>query len=382
MSRAKQIKAASRSLSQNGVLLFMVCHNERLRLPFFLDYYRELGVERFFIVSHISTDGTSEYLKTQPDVQLYEVEGSFWDSDCGQVWLRPLLEEHGENRWCLLVDADELLKYPNCETKLLPDLTRELDNRNYTAMYSVQLDLYSKGPIREAVYRAGQDPLEVCSHFDPASHYIYEDCRLERLGTEYNVIVGGVRGRIFQIEPFLNKVPLIKFSRAVDVKRGTHFVRNVRFSPMQGCILHVKYIASFPTLVGETIKADDRGFHLSEYEAFLVKLKANPNLSFYYEKSVGFHNSEQLCELGLMRPLGARALRMPVCRKPNLHEGWHCLYGKALHRWRFLGRLRRLARRVSDVLRKTNQPVQIPGNVTSLNVGEPVPELRRKESKG
>lgn len=50
------------------ILLFSKCRNESLRLPAFLRHYRNLGVNRFFIVDNESTDGSTEYLVTQPDV--------------------------------------------------------------------------------------------------------------------------------------------------------------------------------------------------------------------------------------------------------------------------------------------------------------------------
>ena len=53
------------------ILLFLTMRNERVRLPYFLEYYRKLGVDHFLIVDNGSDDGTREYLAEQPDVSLW-----------------------------------------------------------------------------------------------------------------------------------------------------------------------------------------------------------------------------------------------------------------------------------------------------------------------
>ncbi len=50
---------------------FATCRDERLRLPAFLKHYRDLGIDRFFIVDNDSNDGTADYLVDQPDVHLF-----------------------------------------------------------------------------------------------------------------------------------------------------------------------------------------------------------------------------------------------------------------------------------------------------------------------
>lgn len=46
--------------SANGILLFSTLRNERVRLPYFLRYYRDLGVNHFLIVDNDSEDGSHE----------------------------------------------------------------------------------------------------------------------------------------------------------------------------------------------------------------------------------------------------------------------------------------------------------------------------------
>jgi hypothetical protein len=56
------------NLPAQPILLFSTVRNERVRLPYFLTYYRRLGIDHFLIVDNGSDDGTREYLADQPDV--------------------------------------------------------------------------------------------------------------------------------------------------------------------------------------------------------------------------------------------------------------------------------------------------------------------------
>jgi Glycosyl transferase family 2 len=49
------------SEDKNEIRLFGIVRNENLRLPYFLDYHRSIGVARFFIVDNDSGDGTAVF---------------------------------------------------------------------------------------------------------------------------------------------------------------------------------------------------------------------------------------------------------------------------------------------------------------------------------
>ena len=59
------------SIGTGDILLFSTFRNEHVRLPYFLDYYRRLGVSHFLMVDNDSDDGGRQYLARQPDVSLW-----------------------------------------------------------------------------------------------------------------------------------------------------------------------------------------------------------------------------------------------------------------------------------------------------------------------
>ena len=58
------LRPLNKAPSQPGsdrMLLFSAFRNERDFAPWFLQYYRQLGVDWFFIVDNLSDDGTTEF---------------------------------------------------------------------------------------------------------------------------------------------------------------------------------------------------------------------------------------------------------------------------------------------------------------------------------
>ena len=56
------------TIQPQDILLISTLRNERVRLPYFLRYYRNLGVGHFLFVDNDSDDGTRELLAKQEDV--------------------------------------------------------------------------------------------------------------------------------------------------------------------------------------------------------------------------------------------------------------------------------------------------------------------------
>jgi hypothetical protein len=115
------------SIGRRDILLFCTVRNDRIRLPYFLKYYRTLGIQHFLFVDNGSDDGTGDYLAQQPDVSLWTTTASYKKARFGADWMNWLLRHHGSDHWCLTVDSDEFLIYPFCDTRPLDALTDWFD---------------------------------------------------------------------------------------------------------------------------------------------------------------------------------------------------------------------------------------------------------------
>lgn len=299
-SRTKRIKP-------DDILVFSTLRNERVRLPFFLKYYRDLGVNHFLIVDNGSDDGSREYLADQPDVSLWTSTHSYKKSRFGADWLNWLQLRYGHQHWCLVVDPDEFFVYPFCDTRPIRALTDWLDASSIKSFPAMLLDMYPKGPLDAQPYREGKDPFEIAQYFD-SGNYIFQ--RNSRFGNLW--IQGGPRARTFFADapenaPALNKIPLVKWHRDYAYVSSTHMLLPRGLNQVydewggekaSGILLHAKFLDTFAVKAEEEMRRGQHYAASAEYKAYKAGLQAQPDL--WCKWSERYINWRQLEILGLM----------------------------------------------------------------------------------
>ena len=88
----------------------------------------------------------------------------------GVDWLNWLQLKYAHGHWALVVDPDEFLVYPFCDTRPLRALTDWLDASSIKSFSAMLLDMYPKGRLDEQPYSEGQDPIEIASWFDSGNY--------------------------------------------------------------------------------------------------------------------------------------------------------------------------------------------------------------------
>ncbi|WP_368039870.1 glycosyltransferase family 2 protein [Ruegeria atlantica] len=262
------------NIKPGDILAFTTLRNEITRLPWFLRHYRALGVDHFLIVDNSSNDGTVPYLREQPDVSLWRTPDSYRASRYGLDWLTWLQMRYGHNHWTLMVDADELLIYPDHDTRPLRDLTDWLDDRERAAFGALMLDLYPEGPLAEQSYDPQTDPTELVGWFDAGPY------RAQRQSPMGNLWVqGGARERMFFADtprrsPTLNKIPLVRWSRRFAYVNSCHsalprHLNSTYAGPgdtaPSGVLLHTKFL---PEVVEKSKIEKARRQHFHDPEQF------------------------------------------------------------------------------------------------------------------
>ncbi|WP_371823324.1 glycosyltransferase family 2 protein [Paracoccus sp. Z118] len=294
-------------IAPDAILGFVVQRNEAVRLPWFLDYYRKLGVDHFLFVDNDSDDGSREFLTRQPDVSLWTTSASYKDARFGLDWLNWLLLRHGAGHWCLTVDPDEILVYPHSDVRPLRALTDWLDSSAIRSFPAMLLDMYPRGAVTDQPYSPGQNPLEIASWFDPANYMIRKNGEFGNLW-----IQGGPRARAFfadepEKSPALNKIPLVRWSRHYAYVSSTHMLlpRSLNLvydesggERASGILLHTKFLSTFVEKSAEEL---DRGQHYAdsrEYRAYHAALQDQPD--FWCPESARYEGWRQLEHLGLI----------------------------------------------------------------------------------
>ena len=300
------------SSQQAGPVVFAVMRNEALRLPRFLEYYRQLGTAGFVVVENNSTDATIDILNSQPDVLLYRTSASFVSKE---GWLDLLLRRHGTDRWCVVVDADELLDFSDSAELGLRGLAKYLEEGGWNTLHAVLLDLYPPGPVSAVDYRAGGDYFDLDWYFDPMSS-MRKAPRVfwKGSGLDYR-FEGGVRERVFGVTNCCSKFPFFKFNPGMFLHDGQHYLEAARVAPMRGVLYHFKYLRDFvPHAREETLRAQHWKGAI-EYRRYTETAKASGGVvTLRGDTSIRFEGMEQMLAEGVAIRLESSGRSSTACR--------------------------------------------------------------------
>jgi len=294
-------------IAKGAILAFVTVRNEGVRLPYFLDHYRKLGVDHFLIVDNDSDDGSQDWLAAQPDVSLWVSKAGYKQSRFGLDWITWLQVRHGHGHWCLTLDADEILVYPYSDTRNLRALTERLTAEGHRSFGAMMLDMYPKGPLAAQDYAPGQDPIEVLRWFDGGNYVTQVQPRMRNLW-----IQGGPRARSFfadqpRLAPTLNKVPLVFWQRSYAYVNSTHAILPRQLNlvydvtggeRMSGILLHTKFL---PIIVDKSAEERARQQHFANsalYDDYYDSLTQSPDL--WCAASQRYTGWRQLEAMGLM----------------------------------------------------------------------------------
>lgn len=291
-------------VGRSDILLVTCLRNELFRLPFFVGYYRRLGVQHFLIIDNGSTDGFMDWAREQADVSVWHTQASYKASNFGMLWCNDLLYRHAVGHWCVVVDPDEFLVYPYMETRGLSALRQFLEDDKRQCFHTITLDAYSDRSVDETVLGSGDDPFTVCPYFD-------RDGYTQRPGWGNGTwIQGGVRLRAHFRErpweaPALNKIPFIKWGRNFHYRMSMHDAYPLRLNRAHtpgevsatGALFHFKFVSRLREKAEEELQRREHYAGGREYERYAEK-----NSESFYEEGISlrYEGPEQLIRLGFM----------------------------------------------------------------------------------
>lgn len=280
--------------------------DENLRIPYFLEYYRTLGIDHFLIVDNSSETPMAEILNGQPDVSLWRTEENYQDTRYGVDWMNALLSRYADGHWTLTVDLDEFFVYPSMEQRSYGELLGYLQDAEKPSLFALLIDMYPEGPIADAHVPAGVAPLEVAPYFDRTGYYTKPG------GHKDAWTRGGPRLRVFnpsdhEAAPAMNKIPLIKWQKGFAYYLSTHaayppVLNQAHNSLLQptGALLHFKFVSSFREKIDQAIRLRNHYGNSEEYEKYLRHLEESESHVLYSPVSMRYAGSHSLIEANLM----------------------------------------------------------------------------------
>lgn len=306
-SELTAVRNRTNEIKPDDILLFCTFRNEDVRLPYFLNYYRDLGITHFILVDNNSDDGGQAYAAEQPDVSLWTTKAGYGDARYGVDWLTYLQGKYAHGHWALTVDVDEFFVYPFCDTRPIRALADWLDASDVRSFGAMLLDMYPKGPVSAAIYARGEDPLTVANWFDAGNYIMNRNKLLRNLW-----IQGGPRARMFfankpKQAPALNKIPFVKWRKPYAYVSSTHMILprglNLVYDQQggektSGVLLHAKFLNTFGERASEEATRAEHYGKGREYKSYAADDEGDPDL--WSQWSEQYINWRQLEILGLM----------------------------------------------------------------------------------
>jgi hypothetical protein len=287
-------------------LLMTMGRDENTRIPFFLDYYRKLGIDHFLFVDNQSESPMADLLANEKDVSLWHTSQGYAESRFGVDWMNALLSAHAVGHWTLTVDLDEFFVYPFMESRSYGELLAFLSDSERQSFYTLLVDMYPEGPIGDAHVPAGDDPLKYAAFFDRSGYFATSG------GHQNTFVRGGPRLRAFNsgdytTAPALNKTPLIKWQSRFAYYLSTHVAypamlnhAHRKFHEPTGALLHFKFVSSFREKIDMAIRLRNHYSDSSEYEKYQHHLRQSENYSLHSAISAKYAGPESLIRAGIM----------------------------------------------------------------------------------
>ncbi len=194
---------------EQKIYLLCVFRDEEILLPYFIDYYKSIGVTHFIMIDNVSEDNGVAYLRELKDVNIviYSAEGSFREAVFGSVWINELLNKYCIDQYCFVVDIDELFYINTNIYTNLHELIVSMESHGSNAIPCFLLDMYPK--VTNNNYQKGENFLEHSNYFDQYNTKFYQS---HRVGKTIIPVAGGMRSRVFNKCVCLQKFSFFKYS--------------------------------------------------------------------------------------------------------------------------------------------------------------------------
>lgn len=307
-------------------MVFSVMRNETYFLPFFLRYYRGIGIRQFWIYADRCNTETHEYLESQLDVTVLTGNLSFgetFDIDPRNRprrlihYLRDLAQQWLPDRWVLAVDADEFFILPP-PAKTIGELIEALERSKQDFCFTPMVEFYPP-TLAMRNYDSRLDPFAANRLFDcgPYHQFDLERGKVRHLKNK----VTGVRARLFQymmqsypteIEAIYDgsqqtppgnyKVPLIRHGAGI-VRAGSHGINKPLNLNLSAALAHFKFHPGLDEKIDLALSEKQYYRKSEEYRFLKLVIEKVPDFDLTSELSRTYSGPQSLVDSKLLSRL-------------------------------------------------------------------------------
>ena len=287
------------SIEPSDVVVFVAARNESLRLPDFFRHHRELGVDKFVVIDNLSDDSTPELLRAQDDVVHYVASDDYVTAGLGMRWVNHLIEKLPHDQWCVFLDADELLVYPDYEHRPIQHLTDYLDRNGHDTVLSFMLDMHPESLNSATDYVQGDRLLAANPYFTNT----YDFQPMSR--SPYETVKGGFRDTVLGIRfREQTKCPLVRSKSGIKFLSSSHETTPSRISDVSTALLHFKFVGDSAARAKQETEWTTYSYYANrqrQHEQLAEKARRDGDVPFLTSDAVRYEGSGQLVDLGLLR---------------------------------------------------------------------------------
>ncbi len=283
------------SPSKGEIILFTCIRDELDRLPWFLTYYRKIGVNRFIFIDNASTDGSLEYLLEQADVHVFGTDANYGVARSGMKWINELVQRYGSEGWVLYADVDEAMVFPGIEDGSLRRLTDYMELKDQEAVYGFMLDMFANDDDELPPSSEPVDFLQTYRRFENFYN------RNPQPLCPFEHITGGAR-RQLHLNEHMTKTPLIRGGRGIQFLGSSHAITPARLSDVTCAMLHYKLVGDLQTAFEDDVTNTQRiDWCYARHASYIRHFKeTGGRVVISPEHADTYRSSQQLVDLGLI----------------------------------------------------------------------------------
>ncbi|MEP2717202.1 glycosyltransferase family 2 protein [Pseudophaeobacter sp.] len=297
-----------RVAAPDEVVLVTLVRDGAFYLDAFFDHYRALGVAHFVFFDNGSSDATLAQLQEQPGVSVLQSRLPWGAYE--NIFRSYAARCFAQDRWCLIVDMDEIFDFEGRAEIGLPGLTRYLTRQGYTGLMAQMLEMFPKAPLRAVANLPYRSVLEQFDHCDISTVTSY-DYQSTKSGLAYfliqnratppapQILFGGVRGKVFGEDCCLSKHPLIFVGPAVTPALHPHASTGLTLAPMSALIRHYKFAND--ALARDRASVAAASIAHGEDQQRLSVLQQQPDLSLWSPEAQPFPGITALQEQAFLQ---------------------------------------------------------------------------------
>jgi len=293
-------------LSRCDAVVTCVVKNGEFYIESFIKHYLQMGFRHIFFLDNGSSDQTISIARRHGNVSI--CQSTLPIGTYQGLFKKYLAQKSAQGGWCLDADIDEFFDYPSSEAISLHDFLEYLNGKQYTAVITQLLDMFSGKPLSHLMKHGDNNLRSVYEYYD-ISDLIKTKYQAAELVASYGsgnqvssanaaLYFGGIRKTLYGIDCLLTKHSLFRPEKQLDLFPHVHFVNHARLADVSCVMLHYKLTGN----ALDTALQNKEGFvgNSERYGQLIDFLLSKPEYQIKRDTALKFRTVDELVENGFL----------------------------------------------------------------------------------